>query len=278
MIDINEKINQPSKPKRIVDRSPAYPSIDLKTSVDLSNKLFDLFSEYGFSREAASEKLGLAQNANTYRKIAALVQYGLLHREGNTYKVTSLGKDIILATDDNIKTALLGTATLKPKIYLKLINENLGKGLPTSLDVRLRQLDYSKDAAKSLAIIFKHSLDYSGLLKNGVVINPTNESNEDMIKDSVNTEQTKGLQNIVPLNISSKENVRHSILPTGTSTKEYIPYPLDCGIIVMFPYLMIKKMMSGTFLSKLNELDKLGKEKSNGTSGNNASNPPVETD
>lgn len=270
-----------SKTKRIVDRSPAYPSIDLRVAVDLSKKIFDLFSEYGFSREVASEKLGLAQNANSYRKIAALVQYGLLKREGNSYKITPLAKGIVLATDEGEKEKLLGKAVSHPKIYSTLITENSGKGLPSSLDIRLRQLNYSKDAAKSLAVIFKLSLEYSGLLKNGIVVNSAGGLNESMGDEVVNDEPTQDLQVEVPSDTLVKgkqENRKPVISSPGIISSEYIPYPLDCGIVVMFPFSMVKKMMSGDFLGKLNELEQLGKGEVDGSSTNNAPNAPVESD
>lgn len=267
----------PSKSKRIVDRSPAYPSIDLKTAVDLSKKLFDQFSDYDFTREVASEKLGLARNANTFRKIAALVQYGLLKREGNTYKITSLAKGIVLSTNDDEKTKLLVTAVHKPKIYATLITENSGKGLPSSLDNRLRQLEYSKDAAKGLAIIFKHSLEYSGLLKNGIVANSVEELDRDTAGNITGDEPKQGLETEIP---SGKpiQDVRPLAPQANVNSGEHIPYPLDCGIIVMFPYSMIKKVMSGAFLTKMNELEELGKGEVDGSSANNASDASVESD
>ncbi|MCL4415947.1 MAG: hypothetical protein M1365_04505, partial [Actinobacteria bacterium] len=165
--------------KKIVDRSPAYPSIDLKTAIDLSARLFDLFSEYEFSREVATEKLGIGKNSTSYRKIAALVQYGLLIREGNSYKITPLAKDIALSTDETTNLKHLSKAVQKPKIYSQLIMENAGKALPAGLDIRLRQLDYSKEGAKSLAGLFRHSIEFAGLLKNGIVVNSSEESVSD---------------------------------------------------------------------------------------------------
>lgn len=273
MSDIEKNIDQNIKPKRIVDRSPAYPSIDLKAAVDLGKKLFDLFSDYGFSRETASEKLVLAKNANTFRKIAALVQYGLLKREGNKYIITKLAKDIVLSTDDGLKIKLLGTAVRQPKIYGKLITENSGKALPLSLDTRLRQLEYSKNAAKSLATIFKHSLEYSGVLKNGILI----VSSEDPKKQEVKVEDgPKQGSQIESLHGIHAEMTKPLTIQPDVNSGKYIPYPLDCGIVVMFPYSKIKKIMSGTFLKKLAELEDLGKEEVNGSSSSDAPNTSVE--
>lgn len=259
------------KTKRPVDRSPAYPSIDLRQAVEICGKIFDLFSEYGFSREVASEKLGLPVNSNSFRKIAALVQYGLLKREGNNYKITSLSKDIILAVDEIEKQKALTKAAMQPTIFNKLIKENTGKGLPLSLDIRLRQLEYSKDASKSLSEIFKRSLEYSGLLSNGIVVVPEIESVEN---SPVNNNITMEVQTIIP----TKENSR-SEKPSNTHTdldiKDYLSYPLDCGIIVKFPLSMVKKMMSGVFKNKLDELEDLGRNEDE-TTASNATDTPVE--
>ncbi|KKU47397.1 MAG: hypothetical protein UX67_C0039G0001 [Candidatus Woesebacteria bacterium GW2011_GWF2_46_8] len=61
------------------------------------------------------------------------------------------------------------------------------------------------------------------------------------------------------------------------NTDNYISYPLDSGIVVMFPGTMLKKLVTGAFLTKLNELEELGKGGKE-DAGNNASNTPVEPD
>ncbi|KKU03987.1 MAG: hypothetical protein UX88_C0011G0013 [Candidatus Woesebacteria bacterium GW2011_GWC2_47_16] len=257
--------------KKNVDRSPAYPSIELKSAIDLSARLFDLFSEYGFSREVATEKLGVGKNSTNFRKIAALVQYGLLVREGNNYKITPLAKDIALSTDESTRLKLLDRSVRHPKIFSELILENAGKALPVSLDIRLRQLDYSKEGAKTLAGLFRHSLEFAGLLKNGIVVKSTEESVPDeggAVANNLNPVE----QVSTPQGGSKPKTLNPEI-----NTDNYISYPLDSGIVVMFPGTMLKKLVTGAFLTKLNELEELGKGGKE-DAGNNASNTPVEPD
>lgn len=246
--------------KKIVDRSPAYPSIDLKNAIDLSAKLFDIFSEYEFSREVATEKLGIGKNSTSFRKIAALVQYGLLVRGGNSYKITPLAKDIALSTDEPTKQKHLSKAVQKPKIYSQLIIENKGKALPVGLDNRLRQLEYSKEGAKSLAGLFRHSIEFAGLLKNGIVVSSPDESVPEggALGDETNP--------IAQTNASQRSDKPKALNPATDSTN-YISYPLDSGIIVMFPNKMLKKLVTGVFLVKLNELEELGKEENGDSTG-----------
>ena len=75
---------------------------------------------------------------------------------------------------------------------------------------------------------------------------------------------------------SPQENGKPKHSNSETSNANYISYPLDSGIIVMFPNKMFKKLVTGAFLAKLNELEELGKE-GNGDARNNASDTPVES-
>ena len=259
------------KTKRTVHRSPAYPSIDLERAIPLIQKLNEKFSDDVFSRDNAVEELGLQKGGDSFRKVAALVHFGLINRKGSSYNVTPLAKQILFPGDDQgTKIEAIENAARTPKLYKTLIISYQGKQLPTALYHRLiTQEKFNQSVAEKVAKDFKKSIEFAGILKNGIVV----DSGGDITIEDVKIEQP---------GLSSEETVE-SMVKQPRDQKAVlggVPFPLGSEITVVLSEDLVRKIARGKFGDKfakvLDDLEKLGKEEDE-PSKNDASDTHMES-
>lgn len=230
-------------------RSPAYPSINLERAIPLVKQLYEKFSDDSFSRESAVIEAGLGTGGGSFRKIAALVQFGLLDRKGSSYKITALAKNIIYpGDDDKLKSESIISAAKTPKLYKVLVQSYQGKQFPTALHHRLiRDEKYNQTVAEKVTRDFKKSIEYAGILRNGIIVDsPQAVPSEEHIDDQERLEFN---------NQEIEKPHSKSITPTG------ITIPLgESNITVIFPANLVREVASGKFKDILDTLESLGKE------------------
>lgn len=254
--------------KRSIHRSPAYPSVDLEKAIPLIEKLNEKFSEDVFSRDNAAEELGLTKGGTAFRKIAALVHFGLISRKGNSYKVTPLAKQIIFPGDDiEIKTNAIKTAVKNPKLYKSLIISYQGKQLPTALHHRLiTQENFNQLVAEKVAKDFKKSVEFAGLLKNGIMIDTASDTVISNLEDEEPT---------MPVGEPGASEVKTATvkqsMPAGVSIS------LGPDITVTFSENLKREVSRGKFAKILDDLETLGKRQNDGNSTTNAPDTLVES-
>ncbi|MBI1984940.1 MAG: hypothetical protein HYS60_02400 [Candidatus Wildermuthbacteria bacterium] len=154
------------------ERSVAYPSLNLESAVDSVAKLRSALGKGPYSREDAAKALGYSGlSGASARAVAALVHYGLLERNGNTYFTSELSEEIVHPTDDTgmKKLRALVMAARTPRLFERLISKFQSQSLPGLLENILMREGVSSGSAKEAATTFKETLQYAGLLKNGVV-------------------------------------------------------------------------------------------------------------
>lgn len=261
----------PQTKKRNVHRSPAYPSIDLEKAIPLVQKLNEKFQDDVFSRDNAVMELGLQKGGDAFRKIAALVHFGLINRKGSSYNVTFLAKQIIFPGDDEKikKTAIMGAANT-PKLYKKLILSHQGKQLPTALHHSLITIEkFNQSVAEKVAKDFKKSIEFSGILRNGIV----NASEIDMASQATEPQEPQ---------IEKGNDPRIGDRPVEKPILTGVPFPLGPDITVTLSEKLVRDITLGKFGDKfakaLEALEKLGKEAVDGTSTGDASDTSVEPD
>lgn len=154
------------------ERSVAYPSVNLQKAVEWVEDISKKLGRGPYSREDAVVAMGYKglSGAST-RSVAALVHYGLLDRNGNAYSLSKLAEEIVHPTDETGSskvTAILKAAT-NPRLFDSLVRKYQGQALPSLLANILRREGISNNYAEEVASIFKETLQFSGLLKNGVV-------------------------------------------------------------------------------------------------------------
>lgn len=156
-----------------VERSVAYPAVTLEVAIELVSKLRSALGKTPYSREEAAKALGYSGiSGASARAVAALVHYGLLDRNGNTYSTSELAEEIIHPTDETglSKKQAIAKAALAPKLFDRLVDKFRNQSLPGLLENILLREGVSSNSAKDVAIIFKETLQFAGMLVNGVVV------------------------------------------------------------------------------------------------------------
>ena len=165
--------------KKKRERSTAYPSFHLGEAIDLSSKLREAMGKGPYSRDEAAVALGYkGVSGISATKISTMVHFGLLNRNGNTYSQSELAERINHPLSDEDRNNAIGEAVQIPKLYRDLLAQFSGQALPTQLGNVLIRKGISAKISDSVAENFQKSLEFSGSLKNGVVLTIPDFSNK----------------------------------------------------------------------------------------------------
>lgn len=191
---MNKKEENDIKSNR--ERSVAYPSTNLETAIELISKLRSELGKGPYSREDAAKGLGYSGiSGASARSVAALVQYGLLIRNGNTYSISELAEEITHPTDETgeKRRQSIVIAAKSPKLFQKIIDRFKNQSLPGLLENILVREGVSSNYSKEVSNLLKDTLQFSGILQNGVItdqinitLSETNNEEKNEIKSSSN--------------------------------------------------------------------------------------------
>lgn len=102
-------------------RSRAYPVESLSDAEGTARILFDAFGESLFSRQQGAEAIGHpvgpSDGGRGGRRLAALVQFGLLARISKEYTLTRRALRLLQPADDHERIEMLQSAALSPVLY-----------------------------------------------------------------------------------------------------------------------------------------------------------------
>lgn len=229
--------------KRKVERSAAYPSLDLEEAVRRAQSLYDGLGSGPYTREIAAKAIGYAGlNGVSARAIAALTHYGLLDRDGNVYHPSELLIRILHPRDEVDKSNAVKEAIIKPKLFNALIQRYGSAALPSLLE-NILVLDYhiNNNVAKDVVKTFKKSIEFVGILKNGVLlaydIKTISGKKADVVDQSINNK------------LSDNEKAEK------ISQEQYSTPPLPSGIIIIFPAKLKTSFVLGDFATELKSLE-----------------------
>lgn len=235
------------------ERSIAYPAITVQKAIELTADLLNGLGKGPYSREEAARGIGYTTlSGASARKVAALVHYGLLDRTGNAYSLSALAQDILVPIDEQQKQVSIVKAVRNPRLFNSLVEKYNGQALPTMLPSILVREGISLSVAEDVSTIFRESLLYTGLLKNGVVQGDTNTSK--VSSDFPDTTELGEQASVSKLGRSP------------TSSDKFLTLP--SGITLIYPEELAFSFAMGEFaqvVKQLNDLavEKLGKEKRN---------------
>jgi len=245
------------------DRSTQNPSITLQDSVDYALRLEKAFKHAPFNREDAAKQLGhAAMSGPASRKIAALVQFGLLSRAGSTYKISDLTAKISVPYSDGERSEFIKQAFLQPKLYLSLYNQFKGQMLPTALpSILVREFGIVSPTASTVTANFQKSAEFAGLLKNGVLVESKDEApakplalDSDSENDATQPDGDAPGQDDQYIEGKNTPN-KPSLI---NNSENYLPpYALENGVKVLIPLRLYDQLVGGSFaevFAKLNEI------------------------
>jgi|GEM_PF-5282145 len=154
-------------------RSAAYPVINLQTAVEKTEALHHAFTRGSFGREAANEAMSYSKKSgHGHRIVAALNHYGLLDRESNSYKISEIGLKVAKPVSDDERQTAVKSAALNPKLIRNVYDDFKGSALPGRLENILdRKHNIAASVADDVAQTVRETLEFAGLLKNGIVGN-----------------------------------------------------------------------------------------------------------
>lgn len=161
--------------KKKVERSTSYPAMNVEEAFVRLERLKDGMGLNGsYKRETVAKGIGYNTITGTSaRAVAALVHYGLLIRDKDTYSISPNGRRFLIPTDDSDKPAAIREAALSPKLFEQLFKEYEGQVLPKLIgNILTNKYGVQEKVAATVVKLFESSMTYAGLLgSNGLLAN-----------------------------------------------------------------------------------------------------------
>lgn len=153
------------------ERSKAYPQHALEPMVEALFQVNEKLGSGPYSRDHIAEALGHSPGSGTANgKAAALVHYHFFERQHNAYELSALATRILHPTDENERREALVEAALSPTLFSQLVEKFEGKSLPQLLpNILTREFGITSKQSANAAEVFRATLEFSSLLKNGIV-------------------------------------------------------------------------------------------------------------
>ncbi len=156
------------------ERSKSYPCVTLEKAVSMVREIELKLGRTPYAGLDVSRALGHESLTGLgAQKVAALGYYDLLNRDGKIYSLSNLSRDILHPMSAEEKKRALVQAAKSPRLFGKLILQYQGQSLPTMLQSVLIREGVSTKSAKEASDIFTKTLNFTGLLINGVIITPS---------------------------------------------------------------------------------------------------------
>ena len=237
-----------SETKLKKNRSVAYPVISLENAISSMEAIKSNLGKDKYNRKLMVEALGHNKNSgHGARKVAALVHYGLVKREGNVYSYDNITERILLPKSQEEKEQALIEAVNNPKLFKSLIERYNEQSLPDLFSSILsRDYHINENVKEKATDIFIKSIEYAGLYKNGVVANKKNDvsfgEESDKIESGVKKQNNDLGKNKF---ISQKHNTK----------AEMLSLELPCGIVIYYPKELSYKFAMGEFSEKIKALN-----------------------
>jgi len=172
-------------------RSPSYPRIPLKESVDKARVLYEQESRNPAPLVAVAKDWGYSSEKNgAFQAIlASLKHFGLIEYTGSgasrKAKLTELALSIILDKREDRHRESLKEACLRPKIHAKLWDE-YGNDLPSNNALESQLVvdeGYNNKTVVDVIKNYKESLDFSGLFETQSNAESDEDVNENNVED-----------------------------------------------------------------------------------------------
>ena len=229
-------------------RSVAYPAIPLQTAVEAISKVDKALNRGPYSRDSLLEALNYgAKSGRGHRVVAAMVHYGLLSRKGNTYHQGELASKVLRPISADERNYSLEVSALKPKLFSAIHSRYTGSTAPSMLDnILIREYSVSPGAAKEVTSIFMSTMEFVGLLKNGVLANSE--------EADVNKQGEEDIE--LDADIAEEMAPRQNRNQTSQTDSENITISLPSEIVLIVPQKYSYKFAMGDFKRSIEELEK----------------------
>ncbi len=164
-----------------ISSGPRVPSHPLEEAIGFVKLIKAGCGSTGIRIDTASKALGYKNRCGpATNKVGALTHFGLLSVSGKgEYRITELAEKILSPCDDREDLEGIREAAQNPRLFSMLIEKYNGQPLPTLLpNILYREFNIPQQKAKNVSNIFKATLQYAEMLRDGVVCKDVNTPNE----------------------------------------------------------------------------------------------------
>ena len=151
----------------IRERSRSFPSYTLAESLQNADMVKKNLGGYPSTREDISKAVGSERiSGASAKKIASMVQFGLLRKAGTKYALSELHQKITHPLSTEEKAAALTEAFLRPSLYSQLIEKLRASGaIPEHLrTILIRDFEVLEVSAELASRVFIESALFVGLV------------------------------------------------------------------------------------------------------------------
>ena len=147
------------------------PGFTLEEAIGLIKQLREARGNGPYAREVVAEGLGHKMvSGSAARKVGALAHFGLLDRADGVYVMSELSKRILTPVADNERQRAIAEAASSPTMYREILERFKDQPLPRQFaNILHRDFGVSLKASESSAATFKDTMEFAGLLRNGVL-------------------------------------------------------------------------------------------------------------
>lgn len=168
------------------ERGVQYPGDNLADALTMLEKVRTAIGMGAAKRELIASAIGYKSlSGHAARRLGSLSHYGLLERAGKgAARISQLGKAILMPTSEAEKSLAIVEAVKQPNLFATLLAKHAGHALPTMLpNIMAREHGVSASVAEQAASTFRESVEFAGLLRNGVLYSAP-ESDEPPASDT----------------------------------------------------------------------------------------------
>lgn len=222
-------------------RSPNYPAVNLREAVERVKGILQKDGKAGAPPKLAAVHIGFqSAHGQAMSVLAALKKFGLLEEVKDRLVPSQRAIEIVnLREDDPRRAQALKDAALSPPIYRELAEQHGSTGLPADdvLEAELKTYrDFNPNAVAGFVKDFRDSLEFAGLLQNGVLkldgmtaTEPNKEPKQQEVlayqpfKNAFGVPDKKETMTLVrryPLDISIPRNLRAELAITGQELRK----------------------------------------------------------
>lgn len=241
-------------------RSPLYPVFSINEMIDFVMGIVKIGGKR-VSVSTIASVLGTSVKTNSFKsKISTAKQFGLIRGSGGAVEITELAKRIAYPINEsNTRQAILESFLSAP-LYRKIVERYENQALPNNDklgNILLLEYNLTKSAKDIAAAKFIESAEQIGILKNGVIILETEESDSEShenissFSEADTSEVSTEKKSSVSVSINKPE-YRFTI-PTLSGSVAEIVIPQDVTEKDLDFIILYVQNMLPTFISNLKE-------------------------
>lgn len=247
------------------ERSALYPAVALDECIEF----IELINKLGGRKVALTsiaDAVGVSTTTYSFKaKVSSSKQFGLIKSTGGAVELSDTAKRLLYPTDDVSTKELLLQCLMTAPLYRKLIERYNDQAVPTEDrlgNILLQEYSITRSAKDVAAKRFLASVEYAGILQNGVLIlNASEDENVVDGQDNRVNEQAEPAEDTIEtkMNIGTvltrgiQAESYHFAIPTLSGATAQVSIPKDITTKDLDYILLYIQSMLPAFIENLKE-------------------------